>query len=50
MTYTSVKKILEDNDANEIEKYKELIPMFKLMEEAAALFKRGDFARGFNDF
>ncbi len=25
MTYTSVKKILEDNDANEIEKYKELI-------------------------
>ena len=46
MTYTSVKKILEDNDANEIEKYKELIPMFKLMEEAAALLRKKRFARG----
>ena len=50
MTYTSVKKILEDNDANEIEKYKELIPMFKLMEEAAALLRKKRFARGSIDF
>ena len=29
MTYTSVKKILEDQDAEEIEKYQEFVPMFE---------------------
>ena len=50
MTYTSVKKILEDNDVNETEKYRELVPMFKLMEEAAALLRKKRFARGSVDF
>ena len=50
MTYTSVKKILEDNDVNETEKYRELVPMFKLMEEAAALLRKKRFARGSIDF
>ena len=31
MTYTSVKKILEDQDAEEIEKYQEFVPMFEKM-------------------
>ena len=35
MSYTSVKKILVDNDTNEIMKYKELVLMFHMMEEAA---------------
>ena len=35
MSYTSVKKILVDNDTNEIMKYKELVPMFHMMEEVA---------------
>ena len=31
MTYTSVKKILEDNDVNETEKYREIVPMLKIV-------------------
>lgn len=50
MSYTSVKKILVDNDANEIMKYKELVPMFHMMEEAAELLRKKRFARGSVDF
>lgn len=50
MSYTSVKKILVDNDTNEIMKYKELVPMFHMMEEAAALLRKKRFARGSVDF
>ena len=50
MSYTSVKKILVDNDANEIIKYKELVPMFHMMEEAAELLRKKRFARGSVDF
>lgn len=46
MSYTSVKKILVDNDTNEIMKYKELVPMFHMMEEAADLLRKKRFARG----
>ena len=50
MSYTSVKKILVDNDTNEIMKYKELVPMFQMMEEAAELLRKKRFARGSVDF
>lgn len=50
MSYTSVKKIIVDNDTNEIMKYKELVPMFHMMEEAAELLRKKRFARGSVDF
>ena len=50
MSYTSVKKILVDNDTDEVMKYKELVPMFHMMEEAAALLRKKRFARGSVDF
>ena len=40
MTYTSVKKILEDNDKEECAKYSELVDMFKLMQECADILRK----------
>lgn len=50
MTYTSVKKILEENDEQEIEKYKEFYPMFQLMEELAGILRGKRKKRGSIDF
>lgn len=50
MSYTSVKKILEDNDEAEVEEYKQLVPMFKLMEELAAILREKRRKRGSIDF
>ncbi len=50
MTYTSVKKILEDGDAGESEKYADLVPMFKRMEELAGILHRKRQRRGAIDF
>ncbi len=50
MSYTSVKKILEDKDEAEIAEYKELVPMFELMEELAAILKEKRRKRGSIDF
>lgn len=50
MTYTSVKKILEDKDAEEIEKYQEFVPMFEDMKELSALLRKNRHARGSIDF
>ena len=50
MSYTSVKKILEDKDETEIVEYKELVPMFELMEELAAILKEKRRKRGSIDF
>lgn len=50
MTYTSVKKILEDKDEEEKEKYKELVPMFERMEELAGILKEKRRKRGSIDF
>lgn len=49
MTYTSVKKILE-GDEKEIDEYRELVPMFRLMEELAALLRAKRKKRGSIDF
>ncbi len=50
MTYTSVKKILEDHDESEREEYKELVPMFELMLELANILREKRRKRGSIDF
>lgn len=50
MTYTSVKKILEDKDEAEREEYKELVPMFERMEELAGILREKRRKRGSIDF
>lgn len=50
MSYTSVSKILEDKDENEIEKYREFVPMFELMLELAEILREKRRKRGSIDF
>ncbi len=50
MTYTSVKKILEEEDEAEIEKYEDFVPMFRLMEELAEILREKRSKRGSIDF
>ena len=50
MSYTSVKKILEDHDENEIREYENLVPMFELMRELAAILRKKRMKRGSIDF
>lgn len=50
MSYTSVKKILVDHDEEETNRYKELVPMFKLMQELAGILKENRMKRGSIDF
>lgn len=50
MTYTSVAKILTDHNEEEIEKYKEFVPMFRLMEELAGILRAKRHQRGSINF
>ena len=50
MTYTSVKKILADEDQQEIQEYQEFVPMFQLMEELAGILRNKRKMRGSIDF
>lgn len=50
MTYTSVKKILKDQDETEIREYEELVPSFKMMEELAEILREKRRQRGSIDF
>lgn len=50
MTYTSVKKILEDHDEEEREVYKEFVPMFECMQELSGLLREKRRQRGSIDF
>lgn len=50
MSYTEVKKILEDEDEETIQKYKKLIPMFHLMKELADILRERRRKRGSIDF
>jgi len=50
MSYTSVKKILEDHDEGERREYEELVPMFELMEQLAAILRKKRHRRGSIDF
>lgn len=50
MTYTSVKKILEDRDEKEIETYREFVPMFELMQELSGILRERRKQRGSINF
>lgn len=50
MSYTSVKKILEDHDEDEIQEYEALVPMFERMRELAAILRKKRMKRGSIDF
>lgn len=50
MTYTSVGKIIVDNDEEEKEKYKSLVPMFEQMYELAKILKKRRLERGSIEF
>ena len=50
MSYTRVKKILADQDKAERAEYKELVPMFEMMEHVAAILRKKRMKRGSIDF
>lgn len=50
MTYTNVKKILEDKDEEVIKEYSDFISMFNNMEELAAILRKKRKLRGSIDF
>ncbi|WP_101843111.1 ribonuclease R [Halobacillus sp. Marseille-P3879] len=50
MTYKDVNLILEENDEELKEKYKDLVPMFQEMEDLAATLRKKRFERGAIDF
>nr|WP_066442644.1 ribonuclease R [Cytobacillus gottheilii] len=50
MTYHDVNKILEDEDEELIKRYEPLVPMFKMMEELAAILRKKRMQRGAIDF
>lgn len=50
MSYTSVKKILEDHGEAEIAEYEALVPMFELMLELSLLLRERRNKRGSIDF
>lgn len=50
MSYNSVKKILEEKDEAEREKYKDFVPMFECMEQLAGILRMRRMKRGSIDF
>lgn len=50
MSYTSVKKILEDGDEAERKEYEEFVPMFERMQKLASLLRKKRMSRGSIDF
>ncbi|MFT4143776.1 MAG: ribonuclease R [Mobilitalea sp.] len=50
MTYTNVAKIVEEQDAEVMKEYEELVPMFLLMQELAEILKEKRNKRGSINF
>ncbi|MCA0172723.1 ribonuclease R [Bacillus sp. RAR_GA_16] len=50
MTYTDVRKILQREDDEVLERYKSLVPFFDSMGELAEILRKGRFERGAIDF
>lgn len=50
MTYTSVKKIVEDHNEEEMKEYEEFVPMFEMMLELADILREKRRKRGSIDF
>lgn len=50
MSYTNVKKILEDKDPQLLEEYQDFVPMFERMKELAEILRKKRMSRGSIDF
>lgn len=50
MNYSSVAKILEEHDLEEMEKYRELVPLFERMAELSHILRERRHQRGSIDF
>ncbi len=50
MSYNSVSEILEEHNPEEIQKYRDLVPMFFLMLEVSDVLRKNRHARGSIDF
>ena len=50
MSYTSVKKILEEHDEEECRRYQTLLPMFEMMKELSEILRNRRHKRGAIDF
>lgn len=50
MSYTAVRKILEEGDPELIQEYEELVPMFQDMQELATILRKKRRQRGSIDF
>ncbi|MCL6548828.1 MAG: ribonuclease R [Alicyclobacillus sp.] len=50
MTYTNVRRILEDRDPDVMERYSDLVPMFERMKELALILRERRMERGAIDF
>lgn len=50
MTYTSVKKIVDDRDEDECKKYESFVPMFEMMNQLALILRAKRRKRGSIDF
>ena len=50
MTYDEVYRILREDDPNLLERYSDLVPQFRLMEELAEILRRNRDKRGSIDF
>lgn len=50
MSYTNVKKILEDKDEALLAEYEEFVPMFEKMAELSAILRERRYKRGAADF
>ncbi|MET0785113.1 MAG: ribonuclease R [Paenisporosarcina sp.] len=50
MTYTDVYKIIDEKDEALMERYRDLVPMFELMAELAAILRKKRADRGAIDF
>ncbi len=50
MSYTAVKKILEDEDPEETTQYEALVPMFRMMDQLAERLRQRRYDRGAIDF
>ncbi len=50
MSYTDVARILEDEDQETIDRYKELVPMFRQMGELSSILRKKRESKGAIDF
>jgi ribonuclease R len=50
MTYTTVRKILEEKEAELVKRYEEYVPTFELMRELCLILRKKRLQRGAIDF